>query len=329
MLAETTSPGPTSPTLQASAAGVAAPASVVTARDTWRTQSLGSLDWSTVLPFILLAGLLVALYEHIAVKLVGDWYFFPDSSHGLLIPFFVGFLVWDRRRTLAAVPVRPNWAGVPLVALGLLVLLVGVFGADLFLSRVSFVILAAGVVWTLFGRGMLREVRFILFVCFLGIPLPTLLLNQITFPLQLLASNVAGTLLPVAGVPVLREGNVIQLPAMSLEVAEACSGIRSLMSLFTVAVIYGYFMEKSTVRRVILALASIPIAVVANSARIFGTGLCVQYWDPEKAMGFFHEFSGWLIFLVSLACLYLVHTAMRLIRPEPGRGTAVRVGGAV
>ena len=102
---------------------------------------------------------------------------------------------------------------------------------------------------------------------------------------------------------------------MKLEVAEACSGIRSLMSLFTLAVFYGYFLEKTTKRRVILALASIPIAVTANVARIVGTGLCVQYWDPEKALGFFHEFSGWVMFVVSLACLYLVHRAMRLISP--------------
>jgi len=120
-------------------------------------------------------------------------------------------------------------------------------------------------------------------------------------------------------VPVLQDGNIIQLPAMQLEVAEACSGIRSLMSLFTVAVIYGYFLERGVWRRVVLALASIPIAVAANVVRIFGTGMCVQYWDPEKAMGFFHEFSGWLMFLVSLGLLYLVHLAMNVVRPERRR----------
>jgi len=128
-----------------------------------------------------------------------------------------------------------------------------------------------------------------------------------------LASKMASGLLPLFGVPVLREGNVIRLPLMSLEVAEACSGIRSLMSLFTLAVFYGYFMEKSNRRRLVIALASIPIAIAANAVRILGTGLCVQYWDPDKAMGFFHEFSGWVIFLVSLACLYILHRAMSLI----------------
>lgn len=265
------------------------------------------------LPLALLAVLLVVVYFHVAVKLVTDWIQIEENSHGLLIPFFVAYLIWDKRAELSAVPIRQSWAGIWLVALGLLEFLVGVFGADLFLARTSFLLVAAGIIWTLLGPVMLRKSKFILFICLLGIPLPVLVLSHITFPLQLLASRVSSTVLPIFQVPVLQEGNVIQLPAMQLEVAEACSGIRSLMSLFTVAVIYGYFLEKSVTRRVILALSSIPIAVVANSARIIGTGLCVQYWDPVKAMGFFHEFSGWLIFLVSLACLYLVHTTMRMI----------------
>jgi exosortase len=253
--------------------------------------------------------------------MVADWYDLPDFSHGFLIPFFAAYLLWDKRRELQGTAIAPSWAGVWLVVLGLFVLLLGVFGADLFLQRTSFVLLAAGLVWTLLGRAMLGRVKFVLFVLLLAIPLPTILFNQITFPLQILASRLASALLPLAGVPVLREGNVIQLPAMQLEVAEACSGIRSLMSLFTVAVIYGYFLERKTWRRVVLALASVPIAVAANGARIFGTGLCVQYWDPEKAMGFFHEFSGWLMFVISLGCLYLVHRAMELVA-EKGRQAA-------
>ena len=178
------------------------------------------------------------------------------------------------------------------------------------------VLLTAGMIWTLMGRPMLIKSVFLLFVLILAIPLPVLLLNHITFPLQLFASKVASGLLPLAGVPVLREGNVITLPAMPLEVAEACSGIRSLMSLFTVAVIYGSLMERRTSVRVLLAVASVPIAIIANVARIVGTGLCVQYWDPDKALGFFHEFSGWLMFLVSLACLYLFHKALSAVAPQ-------------
>jgi exosortase len=269
-----------------------------------------SIAWG---PIVLLGALLVWLYHGIAVKLVTDWYELPDFSHGFLIPFFALFLLWDNRNEFRRTPIAQSWAGTTLVLLGLFVLLLGRLGADLFFQRTSFVILIAGIVWTLLGKPMLRRSMFVLFVLLLAIPLPAILFNQITFPLQLLASRCASDLLPLAGVPVLRDGNIIQLPAMSLEVAQACSGIRSLMSLFTVAVIYGYFLEKATWRRVVLAISALPIAVTANVARIFGTGLCVQYWDPDKAMGFFHEFSGWLMFLVSLGCLYVVHLAIRLV----------------
>jgi len=275
-----------------------------------------SIAWG---PLILIGLLLVLMYHAIAVKLVTDWYELPDFSHGFLIPFFAAFLLWDKRNELRATPITPSWAGISLVILGLFVLVLGVLGADLFFQRTSFVILVSGIIWTLLGKAMLGQVKFVLFVLVLAIPLPTILFNQITFPLQLRASELASGLLRVVGVPVLQDGNVINLPAMPLEVAEACSGIRSLMSLFTVAVIYGYFLERQTWRRVVLALSSVPIAVAANVARIFGTGLCVQYWDPQKALGFFHEFSGWLMFLVSLSCLYLVHLAMRTLAREGRR----------
>ena len=214
---------------------------------------------------------------------------------------------------------QPSWAGVPIVLCGILAVIFGVYGAELFLSRVSFVLIVAGMIWTFFGMQVLRAVRFPLAVLLLAIPFPEIIYNQITFPLQLLASRMASSLLPLLGVPVFREGNVIQLPVMKLEVAEACSGIRSLMSLFTLAVFYGYFLEKTTRGRWILALASIPIAVVANALRIVGTGLCVQYWDPSKGEGFFHEFSGWVMFVISLTFLYLVHRAMHWKR---SRGVA-------
>ncbi len=267
------------------------------------------------LPASIIALLAVALYYRTGVKLVIDWYNIPDYSHGFLVPLFSLFLVWDKRRQIAATPIVPTWSGVPLVALGLVILIFGIYGVDLFTSRFSFVLLTAGLVWTFLGSAMLSQLAFPILILLLAIPFPAIIFNQITFPLQLLASRLASAALPLLGVPVLQEGNVIQLPVMKLEVAEACSGIRSLMSLFTLSIFYGYFLERTTVRRVILALASIPIAVAANGVRIVGTGLCVQYWDPEKALGFFHEFSGWVMFVVSLACLYLVHCLMRLISP--------------
>ncbi len=277
------------------------------------SNDVGYKTWSVALavPLLLLVVSVVVLYAGVGAKLVYDWYDLPDFSHGFILPFFSGFLLWERRKTIAQTPVLPSWGGLPLVGFALLMLLTGKFGADLFLTRLSFLLLAAGTVWSAAGLRFLRVVAFPIGVLVLAIPLPAVLFNQLTFPLQLLASRVASGMLPLAGVPVLREGNVINLPAMQLEVAEACSGIRSMMSLFTVAVIFGYLFERSTFRRILLALCSLPIAVAANALRIFGTGLCVQYWDPDKALGFFHEFSGWLMFLVSLSCLYLVHLATR------------------
>ena len=272
-------------------------------------------SWQQWLPEILLVALLIAIYWGVAAKLVYDWYSIPDYSHGFLVPFFALFLLWDKRKALRSTPIQQSWRGIPLVVFAIILLVLGVYGVDLFTARISFVFLLAGLIWTLFGSLMLRELRFPLLVLVLAIPFPTILFNQITFPLQLFASRIASDILPLLGVPVLLEGNVIQLPIMKLEVAEACSGIRSLMSLFTLAVFYGYFLERTTSRRWILALASIPIAVTANVLRIVGTGLCVQYWDPDKALGFFHEFSGWVMFIISLGCLYLVHRLMRLFSP--------------
>jgi exosortase len=280
------------------------------------TRASSRLVW---LPYAAVAVLLAILYYRVALKLVYDWYTIPDYSHGFLVPLFAAFLVWDKRKILSATPIKQTWAGIPLVVFSIVVLILGVYGVELFTARMSFVMLLTGLIWTFFGWAILRELRFPLLVLVLAIPFPAIVFNQITFPLQLFASRIASQILPLLGVPVLLEGNVINLPVMPLEVAEACSGIRSLMSLFTLAVFYGYFLERTTARRVILALASIPIAVAANVVRIVGTGLCVQYWDPEKALGFFHEFSGWVMFVISLACLYLVHRAMKLISPAKAK----------
>ena len=271
-------------------------------------------------PRVMLGGSAIAIllgimYARIAVKLVTDWYEIPDYSHGFLVPVFALFLLWDKRPKLRQMSVQPSWSGLFLLSAGVLTLFFGVYGAELFLSRISFIFIIAGLVWIFCGYPILREILFPLGVLLLAIPFPEIIFNQITFPLQLLASRAASALLPLLGVPVFREGNVIQLPVMKLEVAEACSGIRSLMSLFTLSVFYGYFLERTSARRWVVALASIPIAVCANALRIVGTGLCVQYWDPSKAEGFFHEFSGWVMFVISLTCLYLLHRMLRVVWP--------------
>lgn len=269
----------------------------------------GQMIWG----YALIAVLIAAAYSGVLVKLAMDWWRIPDFSHGFLVPVFSGYLLWTERRSLLQVKPDPSWAGVAIAAFGLAILLLGIYGAELFLSRISLLIVLAGAVVTLRGWPLLRKIRFALLVLLLAIPIPAIIFNEITLPLQILASRLASSLLPLFGVPVLREGNIIQLPAMKLEVAEACSGIRSLMSLFTLAVFYGYFLERSLSRRALLLLASVPIAIAANAIRIVGTGLCVQYWDPEKAEGFFHECSGWVMFLVSLAGLFIFDRTIRLL----------------
>src|SRR5208337_3856656 len=220
---------------------------------------------------------------------------------------------------LSAVEKRPAWSGLVLVALALGMLALGVMGVELFTSRASLLVLLAGLAILFRGWPFFRALLFPWAFLILMIPLPNLILQQVTFPLQLLASKLATALLEFVGVPVLRQGNLIVLAAMPLDVAEACSGIRSLLTLVTLAIIYGYLMETRKWVRVVLAVSAVPIAVAANSLRVFGTGLLVQYWDADKAEGFLHTFQGLLIFLVALIMLFAVHRAICLIwKGTPG-----------
>jgi len=265
-----------------------------------------------------LAVLSLWLFWPTVVHLVGQWWHDPNFSHGFFVPLFSAFVVWQERDRLARILPQPSWSGPIVLLAGLGVLIVGRLGAELFLARISLLVVLAGALILFFGWNLFRAVLFPWAFLLLMIPIPTIVFNQITFPLQLLASQVASTVLPWLGVPVLREGNVINLAAMPLEVAEACSGIRSLMSLLTLAIIYGYLMEKRPWVRWLLALASVPITVVANDVRIIGTGLLVEYWDPKAAEGYFHASWGWIIFVVSLIMLYALHRLVRLLFPETG-----------
>lgn len=251
------------------------------------------------------------LYAPILYRLVRQWWTDPNFSHGFFVPAFSAFIVWQNRDRLKQIRRQPSTSGLVIILLSLLMLVVGIFGVELFLSRISLIFLIAGMVIFFLGWAMLRAILFPLAFLALMIPIPAIVFGQITFPLQIFASKIAAWTLPFCGVPVLREGNIINLPLMPLEVAQACSGIRSLMSLTTLAIIYGYLMEPRLGIRFVLALAAVPIAVAANALRVVGTGLVVQYWDPDKAEGFFHLFSGWLVFVVSLLMLFALHHVVK------------------
>lgn len=262
----------------------------------------------------LLAAVLVGfLYYRVIGKLAVDWAQIQDYSHGFVVPPFAAYLLWKKRDAIAATTIVPTWVGVSVIAFGLVALLAGIYGAELFLSRVSLVILFTGFALAFGGWKVLRLAAPSILVLLLCIPIPDILFVHITLPLQMFASQAASFLLPLVRVPVLREGNILVLPSLSLEVAEACSGIRSLISLMTLAILYAYFRKRSTFQGALLALASIPIAIAANALRLLGTGICVEYWDPEKAVGFFHEFSGWVVFLFSLALLVFVDRAITIL----------------
>src|SRR5487761_339551 len=272
----------------------------------------GSISVTRILwPGAALAVLLVYLYADILRKLIEQWWTDPNFSHGFFVPAFAAFLIWRNRKSLASIKSRPSWTGLLIMVVALALLVFGVLAAVLFVSRVSLVVLIAGLVVYFKGWEFFKAVLFPWAFLFLMIPPPTLIMNLVTIPLQFLASDLATWFLRISGVPVLQNGNVIQLPNMALEVVEACSGIRSLISLGTLAIIYGYLLETNVAIRIVLAVLSVPIAVFANGLRIMGTGLTGMYWDPSKAQGFFHEFSGWVIFILSLMTLFAAHAILK------------------
>jgi exosortase D (VPLPA-CTERM-specific) len=268
--------------------------------------------WPAVALLLLIAWLYASILARLFLQWVGP-HSDPNFEHGIFVPLFALIVLWQDRKRLEGIPSSPSWAGLPLVILSLLMLALGVLGAELFFSRVSLLILLAGLILLFEGWPFFRAVLFPWAFLILMIPIPNLLLQQVTFPLQMLAAKLSTALLQLVGVPVLREGNVITLASMPLNVAEACSGIRSLLSLVTLSIIYGYLLEARMWVRVALVCSALPIAVAANSFRIFGTGLLVQYWDPDKAEGFYHALGGWLIFVVALLMLFAVHRLISLI----------------
>jgi exosortase len=270
---------------------------------------------------LILFGLALLLYAGVLARLALQWWRDPNFSHGFFVPLISLWIVWSRRNQLREVIIAPSNFGLAFILWALLQMVVGVVGAEVFLARTSFVVLLGGLVLFFLGWKWLRSIAFPWLFLLMGIPLPAIVFNEIAFPLQLLASSLATSLLRACDVPLLREGNIITLASVTLEVAEACSGIRSLVTLVTLALVYGYFLEKNLTRRIILAFSAIPIAIVANAFRIFGTGICAEYWDPSKAEGFFHEFSGWVVFVLSLFLLLGTHALLKLIS-RVGRKTA-------
>lgn len=277
------------------------------------------------------AAALSFVYAATLIKLGLDWWTDENYSHGLLIPFVILFILWSERKALRSAPQRPSFAwGGALILLALAALWAGTAGAELYVQRMSLVIMLCGIVLYFFGAQLLRLTVVPLLLLLLAIPIPSIIFNKIAFPLQLFASSCAVWAMRLFGIPVLRLGNVIELMPRGareikrLEVVEACSGIRSLMTLVTLAVLFAYFTRpKSNTpggkrslrgllssyafwRVVLIVAAAVPIAIVANALRVSGTGILAHYYGTQVADGFFHSFSGWVVYIVAFVLLFAV-----------------------
>lgn len=260
-------------------------------------------------PWALLAWcavLLFASYSQVLPRLVAQWMHDQDMGHGFFVPVIAAYIVWQRRQELLEAPVSPNWWGLAVLAWGAAQLYVATLGAELFLARTAFIVSLAGTVLLLGGSRVLRIVAFPLCLLVFMVPIPAIVYNEVTFRLQLLASRMAEAALSLLGVPVLREGNILQLASQSLSVVEACSGIRSLLTLSFLSLVYAFFFDKKRWMRLALLIATVPIALVANAGRVTITGLLSEV-NPALAEGLVHEASGWIIFMVGLSLLVLVH----------------------
>jgi exosortase len=270
--------------------------------DAWRALAV---------PAIVFAALLALLYSSVLGHLVQQWWSDDNYSHGFLVPLFSGYLVWQRRAALAAVPIRGHWLGWPVLVGGIGCLVLGDVAAENFLLRSSLIVIVAALVLIHLGTAAFRVVAFPVAFLFFMVPLPSIVFYKIAFPLQTISAMHSAWTLDMLGVPVLLDGNVIQLSRITLGVAEACSGIRSLISLLALAVAWGYLTLPGLGMGVLIA-AAVPITIAANVARIVITGLIGQSFGVEYAQGFFHSFSGWLIFIVAVLCLLAAHGLIRM-----------------
>jgi exosortase len=250
--------------------------------------------------------LLIALFFPVLKVMVKEWASNEDMGHAFLVPLVAGYIMWQDRERIMAQPVKPFWPGLILILWAFCQMLLGFVGADFFIARTAFLLAIVGVIWTLAGTDVLRSLAFPLFLLLFMIRIPLFLYQQMTSPLQHFASAVAEIALQGIGIPVLRNGNVLELPNRQLQVIEACSGIRSLLSLTFLALAYSHFFDSRSWMKVVLFAATIPIAITFNSLRVIITGLASEY-SPDWADGVYHALEGWVIFMLAMFALMTLH----------------------
>jgi len=253
--------------------------------------------------------LLIACYAPLLAGLVRQWSTDQDMSHGFFILPVVAFVVWKRRKELAAIKPAVNWWGFSVAILGAVQMLLGTLAAQVFLARTAFLVSLIGAVLFLGGTRAIKTLAFPLFLLLFLFPIPAIVYARVTLPLQIFASATAETVLNWIGIPVLRDGNILELPHQRLSVEEACSGIRSLLSLSFLSLIYAYFFDQRVAMRWVLLAATVPIAIAANAARVTLMGVLSEY-RAGLAYGVFHLFEGWVLFAVALSLIVTLHLGL-------------------
>lgn len=253
----------------------------------------------------LLIGAFLWFYFPVITDLVDEWGRNPNNSHGFLIPFIAAYFLWMQKERIREVSLDPSNSGVLLVLIGVAVYVLGYLGAAHTTIRISMFFFVAGSLIFLYGYGLFKAISFPYFYALFMIPVPHYLYENIAFPLKLIVTKASVFIIGLLGIPVIREGNIIMLENITLQVVDACSGIRSLTSLLAITVAYAYLTQNSRLRMIVLVLFSIPIAVFSNIFRVVVTGILSRYYGASAAEGFFHEFAGLGVFILSFLLVFI------------------------
>jgi exosortase len=286
--------------------------------ETNKPQLAPTVNWQSIACWSLLSALFLLLYYSTLRGLLEDWWNDPDYSHGMIVPFVAAYIVYRRQEVMRRLPRYPRlFPAIALILASQVVFLAGYFGAEFFLQRSSIVVFLSGMIVLLLGWNYLRHLLLPLLLLELCIPLPAVLMNQITLPLQLLASEGAEVVLRTCGVSVYRTGNLLQMARQTLNVAEACSGIRSLVSLITLAVIMVSFTRVHWLARVVFVFSAAGVAIIANGIRVSAAGLLGYYVGMRYTVGLWHLVEGWSVFVIAFL---LLSGELKLMERIAGRG---------